>query len=156
MVHSLPVDHYPATSPRIVDVEPDRVVCMAWKRSNSGAQATTAMLIGHRLPLPRQAEPVRLATADGSGPGLDSVYLTPGTGEFVQATGVEPDSKAMGQLFYVSDVGVRFGIKDIPSSAALGVTGMKSDDGRPRPRNWLLGRSSRCCRPDRSCRRRQR
>jgi type VII secretion protein EccB len=130
VVHSLPVDHYPAASPRIVDPEPDSVVCMAWHRANSAARATTRLLVGHRLPLPRQAEPVRLATADGSGPGLDSVYLKPGTGEYIQATGVDPNSRAMGQLFYVSDVGLRFRIADLPSAAALGVTGVKDDTGK--------------------------
>jgi type VII secretion protein EccB len=129
VVHSLPVDHYPTASPRIVDVEPDPVVCMAWQRANSAGHATTRLLVGHRLPLPRRADPVRLATADGSGPGLDSVYLTPGTGEFVQVTGVQPDSKTMGQLFYVSDVGVRFQIEDLAAAAALGVTGVKADNG---------------------------
>jgi type VII secretion protein EccB len=130
LVHSLPVDHYPAASPRIVDVESAPVVCMAWQRASSTTRATVRLLIGHRLPLPREAEPVRLATADGNGPGLDSVYLKPGTGEFVQATGVQPDSRAMDQLFYVSDVGVRFRIKDQPSAAALGVTGVKDDKGQ--------------------------
>ena len=130
VANGLPVAHYPAASPRIVDVEPDRVVCMAWQRGNSAAQATTRLLIGHRLPLPRQAQAVRLATADGSGPGLDSVYLKPGTGEFVQSTGVQPDSRAMGQLFYISDVGMRFSIKDLPSAAALGVSGVKDADGK--------------------------
>jgi hypothetical protein len=112
---------------------------MAWQRANSAPRATTRLLIGQRLPLPRQAAPVRLATADGSGPGLDSVYLTPGTGEFVQATGVEPESKAMGQLFYISDVGVRFRIKDLPSAAALGVTGVQaagSKEETPRLAPW--------------------
>jgi type VII secretion protein EccB len=130
VAHSLQVDHYPAASPRIVDVEPDRVVCMAWQRANSAARATTRLLVGHRLPLPRQAEPVRLASADGNGPGLDGVYLTPGTGEFVQATGVQPDSRAMGQLFYVSDVGLRFRIKDLASAEALGVTGANDANGK--------------------------
>jgi type VII secretion protein EccB len=130
VAHGLPVAHYPAASPRIVDVEPDRVVCMAWQRGNSVARATTRLLVGHRLPLPRQAEPVRLATADGNGPGLDSVYLKPGTGEFIQATGVEPESRSMGQLFYISDVGMRFGIKDLPSATALGVSGVKDDHGK--------------------------
>ncbi|HEY9303057.1 MAG TPA: type VII secretion protein EccB, partial [Mycobacterium sp.] len=130
VVHSLPVDHYPAASPRIVDVESGPVVCMAWQRASATAQATVRLLVGHRLPLPRQAEPVRLATADGSGPGLDSVYLKPGTGEYIQATGVQPDSRAMDQLFYVSDVGVRFRIKDLQSAAALGLSGVKDDKGQ--------------------------
>ena len=90
VVHSLHVDHYPAVSGRIVDVEPDRVVCMAWQRAKGAAGATNRLLVGSRIPLPRDAEPVRLATADGNGPGLDSVFLKPGTGEFVQATGMAP------------------------------------------------------------------
>lgn len=130
VVHNLRVDHYPAASPRIVDVEGDRVVCMAWQRANTATRATTRLLVGQHLPLPGQAEPLRLATADGSGPGLDSVYLTPGTGQFIEATGVEPDSRAMGQLFYVSDVGVRFAINDLPSAAALGVTSARANGGK--------------------------
>jgi len=130
VVRNLPVDHYPVASPRLVNVEPDRVVCMAWQRRNNAAQATTQLLVGHRLPLAQDAQQVRLATADGNGPALDSVYLKPGTGEYVQATGGQPDSRAMGQLFYVSDTGVRFHVKDLPTAAALGVTGVKDVDGK--------------------------
>jgi type VII secretion protein EccB len=128
LVHQLNVDHYPTASPEFVTTEPDRVVCMSWQRPNSAAVATNRLLIGHRLPLPKDAQPVRLATADGNGPGLDSVYLTPGTGEYVQATGGEPDSRAMGQLFYVADTGVRFHVKDLPTATALGVVGVKDPD----------------------------
>jgi type VII secretion protein EccB len=130
VVHSLHVDHYPAASGRIVDVEPDRVACMVWQCANGAARATTRLLVGRRLPMPPSAEPVRLATADGNGPGLDNVYLKPGTGEFIQTTGVEPGSRAMGQLFYASDVGLRFRIKDLASAAALGVSGVKDDTGK--------------------------
>lgn len=130
VVHSLPVDHYPAASPRIADAETDPVVCTSWQRASGATRASVRLLVGQRLPLPRQAEPVRLATADGNGPGLDSVYLKPGTGQYIQGTGVQPDSRAMGQLFYVSDVGLRFRIKDQPTAAALGVTGVKDAKGQ--------------------------
>ncbi|QLL06020.1 type VII secretion protein EccB [Mycobacterium vicinigordonae] len=126
IVHTLPLDHYPSVSPQIVDDEPDRVVCMAWERANSAAQATVRVLVGHRLPIPAGAQPVGLATADGNGPGVDSVYVKPGTGEYVQATGGGTDSRAMGQLFYISDAGVRYHIKDLPTAAALGVTGVRN------------------------------
>ena len=109
--------------------DPDRVACMGWQRSNTAAQATVRLLVGHRLPVPDGAQSVRLADADGNGPGLDSVYLTPGAGEYVQATGVEPDSQSTGQLFYVSDTGLRYHIKDFPTAEALGVTGVKVADG---------------------------
>jgi type VII secretion protein EccB len=138
-VHVLPVDHYPVAPPQIVPVEPDRVVCMAWQRSNTAAQANIRLLVGHRLPLPDGAQPVRLATADGNGPGLDSVYLRPGTGEFVRATGGNADSRAMGQLFYVADTGLRYHIKDLPTATALGVTGVKdpdSDGEQPQLAPW--------------------
>ena len=61
-----------------------------------------------------------LATADGGGPGLDGVYLKPGTGEYVQSTGVEPDSRATGQFYYVSDVGLRFHISDATDGDGAG------------------------------------
>jgi type VII secretion protein EccB len=129
IVHTLAVDHYPAAPSRFVHIDPDRVVCMSWQRNNSAAAAATRLLVGNRLPLPNDAQPVRLATADGGGPGLDSVYLKPGTGEYVQATGVEPDSRASGQLFYINDLGVRFHVKDEAAAAALGVVGVKSPGG---------------------------
>lgn len=123
---ALQVDHYPTAPPEFVNTEPDRVICMSWQRGSSAAVATNRLLVGHRLPIPADARPVQLATADGNGPGLDSVYLKPGTGEYVQATGGEPDSRATGQLFYVSDLGLRFHIKDLPTAAALGVVGVKT------------------------------
>ena len=129
LVHSLPVDHYPTATPRFVDTDPDSVVCMSWQRPSSAADATSRLLVGRRLPLPDGARQVPLATSDGSGPGLDSVYLKPGTGEYVQATGDEPGSRAKGQLFYVSDVGLRFHIEDAPTATALGLVGTKESGG---------------------------
>ena len=141
-VNSLPVGHYPAVSPELVDVEPDSVVCMAWQRANTAARADIRLLVGHRLPIPVGAQPVRLALADGNGPGLDWAYLRPGSGEFVQATGEGTDSRAMGQLFYVSDTGLRYHIKDLPTADALGVTGVKDPTGgavqRPQLAPWAV------------------
>jgi type VII secretion protein EccB len=129
IVHQLAVDHYPSVSPKIVPIDPDRVVCMGWQRSNTAADATVRLLVGHRLPAPGGAQPVRLATSDGNGPGVDSVYLVPGAGEYVQATGGEPESESAGPLFYVSDIGLRYHIKDSPTAESLGVTGVKMPEG---------------------------
>ncbi|WP_099041622.1 type VII secretion protein EccB [Mycobacterium neglectum] len=129
IVHHLAVDHYPSVSPQIVSPDPDRVVCMGWQRSNVAAQATVRLLVGHQLPTPDSTQPVRLATADGNGPGVDSVHLVAGTGEYVQATGGGPDSESAGPLFYVSDTGLRYHIKDLPTAEALGVIGVNVADG---------------------------
>lgn len=128
IVHRLPVDHYPSVSPQIVPPDPDRVVCMAWQRSNTAAEATVRLLVGQQLPVPDGDQSVRLATSDGNGPGADFVYLKPGAGEYVQATGSAPDSRSAGQLLYVSDTGSRYHIKDFPTADALGVTGVKVPD----------------------------
>ncbi len=139
IAHTLAVDYYPAVQSRFVHIDPDRVVCMSWQHNNSATAATTRLLVGNRLPLPNDAQPVRLATADGGGPGLDSVYLRPGTGEYVQATGAEPNSRASGQLFYVNDLGVRFHVRDETAAAALGVVGVKapgSSNQAAQPAPW--------------------
>lgn len=122
----LDVDHYPSVSPRIVSGNPYQVVCLGWSRANDVAQASISMLVGHRLPVPTDGQPVRLASADGSGPGLDEVYVTPGSGEYVQATGGEAESLSRGQLFYVSDTGMRYHLADVPTAQALGVVPVKS------------------------------
>ncbi|OBJ12699.1 type VII secretion protein EccB [Mycobacterium sp. 1482292.6] len=141
VVHNLPVNHYPATAPRFVHTDPDRVVCMSWQRNSSPGEATTRLLVGRRLPLPGGAQPVQLATADGGGPGLDSVYLKPGTGEYVQASADGPDSSALGQSFYVNDLGVRFHIPDQAAATALGVVGVKrpgSTNAMPQAAPWSV------------------
>lgn len=126
IVHRLPVDHYPTVSPQIVAPNSAPVLCMGWQRTNAAVPATVRLIVGHKLPAPAGAEAVRLATTDGSGPGLDSVYMTPGSGEYVQATGVEPGSQSTGPLFYLSDTGLRYHIKDLPTADALGVVGVKA------------------------------
>jgi type VII secretion protein EccB len=126
IVHQLPVSHYPTVSPQIVPPSPDSVVCMGWQRPNAAAQATVRLIAGNKLPVPAGAEAVGLASADGNGPGLDSVYMTPGAGEYVQTTGVEPGSQSTGPLFYVSDTGLRYHIKDLATASALGVVGVKA------------------------------
>ena len=112
IAHTLAVDRYPAVQSRFVHIDPDRVVCMSWQHNNSATAATTRLLVGNRLPLPNDAQPVRLAAADGGGPGPGQRYLRPGTGKYVRASGAEPNSRASGQLFYINDLGVRFHVRD--------------------------------------------
>lgn len=140
-VHVLPTDQYPQVTPVIAPVEPDRVVCQAWEKDNAAPEASMRLLIGHRLPIPNGAVPVKLATADGNGPGLDQVYLQPGTGEYVAATGGEKDSRAYGQQFYVADSGQRYHIKDFDAANALGVTGWEPPTGKethPQDAPWTI------------------
>jgi hypothetical protein len=57
------------------------------------------------------------------------VFVTPGRGHLVQATGSEPDSTRAESLFYVNDSGVRFGVPDISTADVIGL----GDDPLPAP-----------------------
>jgi type VII secretion protein EccB len=124
VVHVLGVDDYPTTALDVVSTDSAPVVCMSWERRLGDATASTRVLLGDRLPLPRDAQPVQVASADGPGPGIDAVYLKPGTGEYVQAA--NPGSgPALGDLFYVSDLGLRYPVKDASTAAILGLVGVR-------------------------------
>jgi type VII secretion protein EccB len=129
-VSTLPVSHYPRLTPTVASLETAPVVCFGWSRGNTDSHANTELLVGRRLPIPENTSTVPLATGDGAGPALDTVYLKPGTGEYVQAVGGEPAAAAMGQLFYVADTGQRYHIKDTTAAGALGVHGV-DDPQRP-------------------------
>ncbi|WP_327101007.1 type VII secretion protein EccB [Nocardia vinacea] len=130
VLHELSVDHFPATTPKIVSAEDAPVTCVAWaksaERGNDAAEgpadrAVVTLLAGTGLPLPDSAQPVPLATADGTGDRVDNVYIPPSSGEFVQVTGMEAGSLRRGPLFYVADNGIRYGIPDVAAAMVLGL-----------------------------------
>jgi type VII secretion protein EccB len=120
-VSVLPVDEFPMKAPRWTDVEADPVLCHAWSRSATDHEAHGQLLLGSTLPLGAREIPVVLAGADGPGPGLDAVFVEPGRGHYIQVTGSEPDSTRAESLFYVNDSGVRYGVSDVGTAAAIGL-----------------------------------
>ncbi|MFJ9362795.1 type VII secretion protein EccB [Nocardia sp. NPDC101769] len=140
---ALQVSKYPGRAPVLVDGKDQPVDCLSWKpvgsadTSDGSKHAELAVLTGHAVPIPDRARLVPLAQADGSGPNVDSFYMKPGAGAYVQSTGIEPDSQRHDSLFFVSDYGVRFGIEDLDSAKALG---MDPEQVRPEPAPWpILG-----------------
>ncbi|MEU1429253.1 type VII secretion protein EccB [Nocardia sp. NPDC005746] len=124
---ALRVSKYPARAPTLVDGKDQPVDCLSWRlvgsadTSDGGKHAELSVLTGHAVPIPDRARLVPLAQADGSGPNVDSVYMKPGAGVYVQSTGIEPDSQRHDSLFFVSDYGVRFGIRNPDAAKALGM-----------------------------------
>ncbi|WP_137725408.1 type VII secretion protein EccB [Prescottella subtropica] len=125
-VHDLDVDSFPDVPPRLVTA--DRSVgCLTWTPRAAAAgdgsgrvDADLTLSAGRTLPVPDDARPVRLAQADGSGDNADAAYVRPGSGGFVQTTGLESGSARQGGLFFVADTGVRYGITDTDAATALG------------------------------------
>ncbi|TQM28717.1 type VII secretion protein EccB [Nocardia bhagyanarayanae] len=136
----LAVDTYPTIVPTIVDAKDQPISCLSWKPNpaakDGGMQAELSVITGVALPMPDKAKAVPLAQADGTGPNADSVYVPPGTGAFVQTTGIEPDSRRKDSLFYVADTGVRYGVKNADAQKALG---LDAEAGvKPEPAPWPI------------------
>jgi type VII secretion protein EccB len=98
---------YPAERLTLVDESADPVTCARWAKPQGATTSSLALLSGAAVPLPDGLHTVALV---GS---RNSVALSPGTGYVV-------DSNA--SLFWVSDTGVRYGIEDAKTAAALGLT----------------------------------
>ncbi|SNT44511.1 type VII secretion protein EccB [Rhodococcoides kyotonense] len=123
-VANLAVETFPVVAPSIVDTETAPVGCVTWVPMSATDGGPTARIVtsaGSALPLAAEAQPVRLAQADGGGPAADAVYLAPGSGGFVRTTGIEPNSTRRDASFFVADTGVRFGVPDAESATALGL-----------------------------------
>lgn len=119
----LAVDTFPSARPTIVDSGAEPVACVSWlpqAAPDGGPTARVVTSAGRTLPLEESAHPVGLAQADGGGPEADEVYLAPGSGGFVQTTGISPTSLRRDAYFYVADTGVRFGVADGDAAKALG------------------------------------
>ncbi|MGC4936048.1 type VII secretion protein EccB [Gordonia sp. DT30] len=125
---SMPVDttDYPAQVPHFT-LGGYTTICTHWSAPSLSQDPTVEMLVGNRLPIGADARPTALVSADGDGPNVDATYIPPGTGEFVQAAG---QGRVAGQLFYISDTGLRYPIPDPKTADALGVFGVRSADGK--------------------------
>ncbi|MEU0504926.1 type VII secretion protein EccB [Nocardia sp. NPDC005998] len=143
VANTLQVNTYPQTVPSIIDYKDQPISCLSWKplaaaadNKDGGNRAELSVLTGVALPIPDKAKLVPLAQADGSGPNADSVYIAPGTGAFVQTTGIELDSRRKDSKFYIADTGVRYGVKDADAEKALG---MDTDSGtKAEPAPWPI------------------
>ncbi|MFQ6393051.1 type VII secretion protein EccB [Nocardia sp. KC 131] len=140
--HTLRVEHYPQAAPSIIQARDQPVGCLSWKpiaaaaENKDGNRAELSVITGVTLPIPDKSKLVPLAQADGSGANADSVYIKPGTGAFIQSTGIEQDSRRKDSMFYIADTGVRYGVKNAEASKALG---MDTEAGvKPEPAPWPI------------------
>jgi type VII secretion protein EccB len=141
--HALRVESYPQSAPSIIQSKDQPVSCLSWKpiaaaadNKDGGNRAALSVITGVALPIPDKAKLVPLAQADGSGSNVDAVYIPPGTGAFIQSTGIEPDSRRKDSMFYIADTGVRYGIKNAEAAKALGMD--PEQNVRPEPAPWPI------------------
>jgi type VII secretion protein EccB len=129
------VDDYPSNPLRVLDPATDPVTCGQWVKLNGAPTSSLTLLAGPSLPVSQEANPV---TPSGSGPTTASRYfLRRGAGNFVQVTGQQPQSDTKESVFWVSDLGVRYGLEATASehnspADALGIT------SQPLPIPWSV------------------
>jgi type VII secretion protein EccB len=122
LVVRIPERVYPSPLPdepiKIVSRPEDPTLCWTWER-NAGDQAPkTTVLTGRHLPI----SPSAMGTGIKQIQGMSTVYVD--GGKYVQVQ--SPDPRYGESLYYVDPQGVRYGLPDAQTAAALGLTSPKT------------------------------
>jgi len=135
------VSMYPNGPVKLLDKAAEPVTCVMWRKDSGAPQATVTTVSGRRLPIPQgdESRVIKMVSARSGQQSADEVYLGRESANFVQVTGVEPDSKRSESLWWIGQSGVRFGIetsdKQHDPRSALGIK-----DSTPTPAPWAVVR----------------
>jgi type VII secretion protein EccB len=117
-VTRLPVSGFPDRAQASANAD-GATLCVEWAHATSGSVAVSFSVGG--LPIPIGEAPVTLTQADGKGPAVDAVYLSPGRSAYVRATGLSGGNARAGTRYLISDSGVRFAVHDDDAAHDLGL-----------------------------------
>lgn len=120
------LDSYPVKIPATLEANAgNSVVCLGWKAENY-TEATkaehTSVTIGSKLPGPKEMTPVELNAPGAGGEIIDQFLMLPGKQAVVRASQGKGDF-GTGPVQIVTGRGVRYGIPDAGTAAALGLEG---------------------------------
>lgn len=132
---ALAVTGYPDTGVKVVDSATDPVLCGQWSKIGGTPTSALVLLSGQSLPIADDASPVSLAQ---SGPTTAARVVMPkGSGFYVQVTGQQPQSATKEAQFWISDLGLRYGIEDAPNQPAKTAEALGMTRG-PLPIPWAV------------------
>ncbi|TXG93769.1 MAG: type VII secretion protein EccB, partial [Rhodocyclaceae bacterium] len=105
------VSMYPKGPLTLLDKGAEPVTCVLWQKGSGESQSAVTTVSGRRLPIPvgDEARVVTLVSGPDRG-AASNVYIGSDAPNFLQVTGVEPDSPRAESLWWVSNSGVRFGV----------------------------------------------
>ena len=101
------------------------MLCLGWKAENyteTTKAEHTSVTIGSKLPGPKEMTPVELNAAGAGGEIIDQFLMLPGKQAVVRASQGKGDFGS-GPVQIVTGRGVRYGIPDAGTAAALGLDG---------------------------------
>ena len=135
------VSMYPNGPVKLLDKAAEPVTCVMWRKDSGAPQATVTTVSGRRLPIAQgeESQVIKMVSAQAGQQSADEVYLGPQSANFVQLTGVEPDSGRSESVWWIGHTGVRFGIetsdREHDPLRALGLSGVT-----PTPAPWAVVR----------------
>jgi type VII secretion protein EccB len=115
IVDTLPVSSLPDTAA----VSTEGIVCLRWQLMSTGAK--TLVVVADSLP--EQSSSVTLAQSDGDGPNVDSFAIPRGRSAYIRSIGIDDDGASTGALYFISESGVVFGLRDENTAKHLGLPG---------------------------------
>lgn len=127
---------YPRGLVQLLDKAAEPVTCVTWRKTNGEPQAQVSTISGRRLPIPVGDERRVVPFISAGVNTANQVFVSPGSANFVQVTGVQPDSVRGESLWFIGNNGVRFGV---PSTGGGGedqsrqALGLKADTPTPAP-----------------------
>lgn len=120
-VTDLPVDTFPDRAPSPFGVG-GTALCVSWRPpASDGRDFSEISFSAGGLPIPAGQEPVKLPHADGKGPALDAVFVSPGRSAYVRATGLSGGDPRAGTRYLITDTGARFAVHDDDAARDLGL-----------------------------------
>jgi type VII secretion protein EccB len=98
-----------------------KLACLHWAYNKDGDRQDFAVTVADELRIPGAPQPVKLAQGDGSGDRLDQVLIAAGKGAAVQGTVQKGQARGTGEIWLVTDQGVRYPVPSGEIAAALGM-----------------------------------
>ncbi|WP_424189828.1 type VII secretion protein EccB [Actinokineospora sp. G85] len=119
---------FPEDSVEVLTPENLPVACLGWGLVGSGetADQQTKVHVGTALPMPPKEEgkpaprPVKVSTTGSSGIRIESFVMPAGKAAVVRGS-TNPQNFRTGPIYLVSDRGVKYGVQDARTAAALGL-----------------------------------
>lgn len=127
---------YPTGLVQLLDKASEPVTCVMWRKTNGEPQAQVSTISGRRLPIAVGDERRVVPFITAGGNTADEVYVSPDSANFVQVTGVQPDSVRGESLWFIGNNGVRFGVPTIGGASgdeSRQALGFKDDTPTPAP-----------------------
>lgn len=112
---------FPRDIARPVPLANSTLACLYWAYDKDGDRQSFTVTIADDLRVPGAPQPVKLAQSDGSGDRLDQVLIAAGKGAAVQGTVPAGQTRGTGEIWLVTDQGVRYPVPNVDIAAALGM-----------------------------------